>query len=128
VSVKPRFIMCFCTGECPGFKDLNLWHLINFVRNELDVEYAIVHPQLCVEDGDRFWADYLKEGAKDIVYIVGGCAPTMQRKMFKDAFQAKGLDITTQLISLDLRNMPTTDAMKKVQETIEGLTKSGENK
>jgi hypothetical protein len=50
----PRFIMCFCTGECPGFAKLELWKLINFVRNELDVEYAIIHPQLCVTDGDNF--------------------------------------------------------------------------
>jgi hypothetical protein len=57
---KPRFVMCICTGECPGFKSLDLWQLINRVRTELDVEYAIVHPQLCVDDGDRFWHDFLR--------------------------------------------------------------------
>ncbi len=36
---KPRFIMCICTGQCPGFTSLNLWELINYVRTELDVEY-----------------------------------------------------------------------------------------
>jgi heterodisulfide reductase subunit A-like polyferredoxin len=117
----PRFIMCFCTGECPGFAKLDLWKLINFVRNELDVEYAIVHPQLCVDDGDRFWKDFLKEGDKDAVYIVGGCDPRMQRKMFKDAFAEKGLDFDRQVVSLDLRNMETPEAMKKVSEAVEKL-------
>jgi heterodisulfide reductase subunit A-like polyferredoxin len=111
--------MCFCTGECPGFAKLDLWKLINFIRNELDVEYAIIHPQLCVSDGDNFWRDYLQEGKRDVVYIVGGCDPRMQKKMFKDAFEKKGLDIDKQLISLDLRNMETSDAMKRVAETVE---------
>ncbi len=118
---KPRFIMCFCTGECPGFAKLDLWKLINFVRNELDVEYAIIHPQLCVTDGDNFWRDYLKEDSVDTMYIVGGCDPRMQRKMFKDAFAAKGLDFDRQVVSLDLRNMVTEEAMKKVAETVEKM-------
>jgi len=125
MAEKPRFIMCICTGECPGFAKLDLWKLINFVRNELDVEYAIVHPQLCVEDGDRFWQDYLKEGREDIVYIVGGCDPKMQRKLFKEAFAAKGLNVERQLVSLDLRNMETTEAMKKVEEAVKKLAATG---
>jgi len=110
--------MCFCTGECPGFAKLDLWKFVNFVRNELDVEYAIIHPQLCVDDGDNFWRDYLREGDKDTIYIVGGCDARMQRKMFKDAFEEKGLDFDKQVIALDLRNMETSEAMKKVEETL----------
>jgi len=115
---KPRFLMCICTGECPGFAKLDLWKLVNFVRRELDVEYAIVHPQMCVDDGDRFWRDYLKENRKDVKYIVGACDPKMQKKMFKEVFAAKGLDVEKQLVSLDLRNMDTSEAMKKVEETV----------
>ena len=115
----PRFIMCFCTGECPGFAKLDLWKLINFVRNELDVEYAIVHPQLCVDDGDNFWRDYLRKGDTDTIYIVGGCDARMQKKMFKGAFVEKGLDLDKQVSALDLRNMETPEAMKKVEEAIE---------
>ncbi|MBC7264459.1 MAG: hypothetical protein H5T64_08910 [Chloroflexi bacterium] len=119
MSEKPRFVMCICTGECPGFSKLDLWRLINYVRTELGVEYAIVHPQLCVDDGDRFWRDYAKPG---ITYVVGACDPKMQRKMFKDVFAEMGGDFDKQVVSLDLRNMSTEDAMKKVAETIEKLT------
>ncbi|MBO3809480.1 MAG: hypothetical protein FGF50_07800 [Candidatus Brockarchaeota archaeon] len=121
---RPRFIMCFCTGECPGFAKLELWKLVNFVRNELDVEYAVIHPQLCVTDGDNFLRDLLKDGGKDRIYVIGGCDPRMQRKMFKDVFTEKGLDFDKQVVSLDLRNMETPEAMKKVAETIEKLTAS----
>jgi len=43
----------------------------------------------------------------------------MQRKMFKDAFVEKGLDFDKQVIALDLRNMETPEAMKKMEEAIE---------
>lgn len=115
---KPIFIMCICTGQCPGFAELNLWELINYVRNELDVEYAIVHPQLCVDDGDRFIKDYIKPGVK---YIIGACDPKMQVKMFKDAFADAGGNFNDQVTPLDLRNMSTQDAMNKVRESVENL-------
>lgn len=69
---KPRFIMYICTGQCPGFKSLDLGSLINYVRGELDVEYSIVHPQLCIDDVDRFIKDYVKPNVK---YIIGAYIP-----------------------------------------------------
>ena len=115
----PRFVMCFCTGKCPGFEKLDLWDLINYVRNELDVEYAIVHPQLCVDDGDAFWRDYAKEGVK---YVVGGCDPRMQRKMYKDALDEVGVSFEEQVIALDLRNLTTPEAIEQVTQAIEKVT------
>lgn len=119
----PRFVMCICTGQCPGFEALNLWDLINYVRNELDVEYAIIHPQLCVDDGDAFWRDYAKPGVK---YIVGGCDPRMQRKMFKDAMEEVDVSFAKQVISLDLRNLNTADAIAKVTEAVESVVEGQE--
>jgi len=116
---KPRFVMCICTGQCPGFQSLDLWALINYVRNELDVEYAIVHPQLCVDDGDRFWRDYAKPGVK---YVVGGCDARMQRKMYKDSVAEAGADFETQFTPLDLRNLTTAEAIEKVTKAVEALT------
>jgi hypothetical protein len=66
------FIMCVCTGKCPGFKAMDIWDFINQVRVELPVEYGFIHPQLCEEDGDRFLADFLKAHRK---VIIGACAP-----------------------------------------------------
>jgi len=112
----PRFVMCFCTGKCPGFEKLDLWDLINYVRNELDVEYAIVHPQLCVDDGDAFWRDYAKPGVK---YVVGGCDARMQRKMYKDALSEVGIGFENQIVPLDLRNLTTAEAIARVKKAVE---------
>jgi heterodisulfide reductase subunit A-like polyferredoxin len=122
---KPRFIMCICTGQCPGFASLELWELIDYVRGELDAEYAIVHPQLCVDDGDRFILDYIKPGIK---YVIGACDPKMQKKMFEDAFSNAGGEYGEQVVPLDLRNMATQNAMNKVKEAIEQINTKSDSK
>lgn len=116
MNKKPRFLMCICTGQCPGFQSLDLWELVNTVRQEMDVEYAIVHPQLCVDDGDRFIKDYIKNNG---LYVIGACDPKMQIKMMKDAFKEAGADFEKQAIPLDLRNLSTEQAINKVKEALE---------
>mgnify|MGYP001161987562 FL=1 len=120
MAEKPIFVMCYCTGECPGFRDLNLWQLMNRVRTEMDVEFDIVHPQLCVDDGERFWKYFARPGHR---YVVGGCDPRMQRKMFKDALAEIGVDFDQNIVPLDLRNMSTEDAIDKVRQALATLNK-----
>lgn len=117
------FIMCVCTGKCPGFKAMDIWDFINQVRVELPVEYAIIHPQLCEEDGDRFLADYLKAHRK---VIIGACAPNMQRKMFRQAFQDAGLDVEKDSVMLDIRDMSNEKAFGIVKSALTKLGFEGE--
>ena len=86
-DVRPGLIMCVCTGKCPGFEKMDIWDFINRVRIELPVEFGMIHPQLCEEDGDRFLADLLQ--AKRPL-VIAACAPNMQNKLFRDAFVAAG--------------------------------------
>jgi len=111
----PGFIMCVCTGKCPGFQAMDIWDFINQVRVELPVEYAFIHPQLCEEDGDRFLADYLKANRK---VIIGACAPNMQRKMFKQAFKDVGMDVEKDAVMLDIRDMTNEKAFEIVENAL----------
>ncbi|GMB00984.1 hypothetical protein [Pelosinus sp. IPA-1] len=113
----PGFIMCVCTGKCPGFSQMDIWDFINQVRVELPVEYGFIHPQLCEEDGDRFLADLL--GQRPMV--IGACAKNMQIKMFRDAFKAAGLDVNKDLLALDIRDMSTEQAVEKVTKALEEM-------
>ncbi len=115
---KPRFLLCNCTGECPGFKDMNFWQLLNFVRNELESEYAVLHPQLCMDDGERFLVEILKPGER---YVIGACDPRMQKKMFRDAFEKAGISFEQQVVSLDLRAISTEQAIEKVRQAFAEL-------
>ena len=111
----PGLVMCVCTGKCPGFAKMDIWDFINRVRIELPVEYGFIHPQLCEEDGDRFLADMLKAGRK---LVIAGCAPYMQMKLFRDAFEAAGMDIKTDMAPLDIREMTTDEAVQKVSNAL----------
>ncbi len=113
---KVRFILCNCTGECPGFQNMNFWKLLNYVRNELETEYAVLHPQLCMDDGERFLREVLKPGER---YIVGACDPRMQKKMFRDAFEKAGIAFDEHVIPLDLRTLTTEQAIDKVKQAFE---------
>ncbi len=112
---RPGLIMCVCTGKCPGFEKMDIWDFINQARIELPVEYGFIHPQLCEEDGDRFLADYLKAKRK---VIVAGCAPNMQYKLFRDAFEGAGMDVKSDLVPIDIRNMTTEEAIEKVRSAL----------
>ncbi len=112
------FIMCVCTGKCPGFEKMDMWDFINRVRVELPVEYAFIHPQLCEEDGDRFWNDFIKPGRK---YMVGGCAASMQYKLFRDAFSNAGLDVKKDLVPLDVRDKTTNEAFEMVEKKLQEI-------
>lgn len=112
---KYGFIMCVCTGKCPGFRAMDIWDFINQVRVELPVEYGFIHPQLCEEDGDRFLADYLKAHRK---VIIGACAPNMQKKMFKQAFKDAGLDVEKDAVMLDIRDMTNEKAFDVVKNAV----------
>jgi heterodisulfide reductase subunit A-like polyferredoxin len=109
------FILCVCTGKCPGFRDMDIWDLVNQVRVELPVEYGFIHPQLCEEDGDRFLADFLQARRK---VIIAACAPNMQRKMFKQAFEDAGLKLEEDCVMLDIREMSTEKAFDKVKDAL----------
>jgi heterodisulfide reductase subunit A-like polyferredoxin len=102
---------------------MDIWDFINQVRVELPVEYAFIHPQLCEEDGDRFLADYLKANRK---VIIGACAPNMQKKMFKTAFQDAGLDMEKDCVMLDIRDMTNPQAFDKVKDALVKLGFEGE--
>ncbi len=95
---------------------MNFWQLLNYVRNELDSEYAVLHPQLCMDDGERFLREILKP---DEVYVIGACDPRMQKKMFRDAFEKTGTNFDKQVVPLDLRTLPTAEAMEKVKQGFE---------
>jgi heterodisulfide reductase subunit A-like polyferredoxin len=117
---KIGFIFCVCTGKCPGFSKMDMWDFINIIRAEYPVEYAFIHPMLCDEDGERFLDEFLKKNRK---YLVAGCAPIMQRKLFKDSFVNAGLDINKDLIPIDARNMTTQEALALVKKTLEEAAK-----
>jgi heterodisulfide reductase subunit A-like polyferredoxin len=90
---------------------MDIWDFINRARVELPVEFGVIHPQLCEQDGDRFLADFLQ--AKRPL-VIAACASNMQYKMFRDAFSAQGMDVKRDMTPMDIRDMSTDAAIAKV--------------
>jgi hypothetical protein len=119
-NIHIGFILCVCTGDCPGFGKMKIWDLINQVRLTLPVAWAIVHPQLCEVDGDRFFDDLLQINKNvDIKYFIAGCSPNMQKKLLGPAFQRNGLDFDEYARGIDVRNMTTDQAFELIQKELE---------
>ncbi len=81
----------------------------------LPVQHGIIHPQLCETDGDRYLEDVLHQGQK---VLIGGCAPVMQYKLFRDAFAKRGMDVKNDLVPIDVRDMTTDEAIEKVTQEL----------
>jgi len=115
--MKPEVIVCTCGSDCPGFKDRNLVELLTRIRTELPVEYAVAHPFLCDEDGERFLVKLLKDDGK---YIVAACDPKKQLKLLKDGFEKAGVGMEGHLISVGTSKMTTEEAFEAVKKAIGG--------
>jgi len=113
-------ILCVCQGTCPSFDKMNFFEILNRARREKLIDWVALHPQLCADDGDIYLKESLKGSEVSKLYVAG-CDPTMQRKMFRDAFKQAGFD-GAQHIGIEIRNMDTDaayDAIKKAITSVE---------
>jgi heterodisulfide reductase subunit A-like polyferredoxin len=113
---KKGLILCVCQGTCPSFKKMDIFEVLNAVRREKIVDFVSLHPQLCANDGDQYLKILLDNKDIDKLYVAA-CDPLMQKKMFKDAFEAVGFD-KSKHIPLDIRNMTTEEAVSAIKEII----------
>ncbi|PLV56202.1 heterodisulfide reductase subunit A-like protein [Thermotoga sp. SG1] len=114
---KKGLLLCVCQGTCPSFHKMNIFEVLNTFRREKAVDFVAIHPQLCADDGDAFLKELLKDADVDKLYVAG-CDPTMQKKMFKDAFEAVGFD-KEKHVGVDIRNMSTEEAVSAIKEALE---------
>lgn len=113
---KPEIIVCTCGSDCPGFKDRNLVELITRIRTELPVEYAVAHPFLCDEDGERFLSVLLRKEGK---YIIVACESRKQYKLLRDGFNMAGIDVDKQILPVGTAKMTTEQAFEAVKKAVE---------
>lgn len=114
---KRGLLLCVCQGTCPSFHQMDIFEVLNSLRRDKLIDWVGIHPQLCADDGDV----YLKEllgGARDLDRLyVAGCDPTMQKKMFRFAFEEAGFDPAKHK-GVDIRNMTTEQAIAAIKQLI----------
>lgn len=113
---KKGLLLCVCQGTCPSFQKMNVFEVLNTIRRENLVDLVALHPQLCADDGDMYLKTLTKDGEIEKLYVAG-CDPAMQRKMFRDAFEASNFD-KSKHFGVDIRNMTTEQAIEAVKNLI----------
>ncbi|MBP2071793.1 MAG: hypothetical protein PWR08_1801 [Thermoanaerobacterium sp.] len=113
---KKGLLLCVCQGTCPSFQDMDTFEVLNTLRRENIFEWVGLHPQLCAEDGDRYLRELLKGADIDELYVAA-CDPVMQRKMYRDAFDAVGFD-REKHIGIEIRNMNTEQVINEIKKAV----------
>ncbi len=127
--MKIKVLLCNCKGLCPSFKNTDMNTLPFLVESELDVDYAIVHPQLCGQGGNEIVADVMREGAGDVnTHIVGGaCAPEAQLRLFRKVIRKTGFD-EARFAPVDIRGTNNEGILSRLQETLDSIARREEDK
>lgn len=120
---KKGLLLCVCQGTCPSFQKMEPVQVLNAIRREGLVDFVALHPQLCADDGDAYLKSILNDKGIDKLFVAG-CAPAMQRKMFKEAFTEAGFNPENHL-GVDIRNMTTDEAADAVKRLVKGTEERG---
>jgi heterodisulfide reductase subunit A-like polyferredoxin len=92
------------------------------LESELDVQYAVVHPQLCGQGGNEAFSEIMRESAADPdAYIVGGaCAPEAQFKLFRKIMRKTGFD-EARFLPVDIRGTTNEGILARLKEALGAL-------
>lgn len=122
-----KILLCNCKGLCQSFKDSDFNTLPFTLESELDVKYAVLHPQLCGQGGNEALADIFRESAEDPeTYIVSGaCAPEAQEKLFQKLMRKTGFD-PKRFIAVDIRSTNNDGILARLKEKVEALVREQE--
>jgi heterodisulfide reductase subunit A-like polyferredoxin len=123
--MKVKVLLCNCKGLCNSFKDTDMNTLPFQIESDLDVQYTVLHPQLCGQGGNEILMEILRESAGDPdAYVVSGaCAPEAQVKLFKKVLRNTGFD-EKRFITIDIRGTNNDGILARVREKVEELVKT----
>jgi len=122
-----KILLCNCKGLCQSFKDSDFNTLPFELESELDVKYAVLHPQLCGQGGNEALADIFRESAKDPeTYILSGaCAPEAQMKLFQKMMRKTGFD-EKRFVPVDIRGTDNEGILARIREKVGTLLRERE--
>ena len=122
-----KVLLCNCKGLCASFKDTDMNTLPFQVEADLDIQYAVVHPQLCGQGGNEVLTEVLRQSAADpeTYVMVGACAPEAQLKLFKKVLRNAAFE-EKRFVPLDIRGTDNDGILARLKERVEPLLKLDE--
>lgn len=120
--MKVKVLICNCKGLCPSFKNADMNTLPFELESDMDIQYSVLHPQLCGQGGNAVLTELLREAGSDPeTYVVAGaCAPEAQHKLFKKVFRSAGFD-EKRFVPVDIRGTDNAGIAKRLKDRVEAL-------
>jgi len=95
------------------------------VESELDVSYAILHPQLCGQGGNAVLMDVMSKAGPETYILSGACAPEAQEKLFRKLMRATGFP-PERFIAVDIRGTDNEGILKRLRSKVQELVRARE--
>ena len=117
--MRIKALICNCKGLSPTFKNSDMNTLPFEIESGLDVDYAIVHPQLCGMGGSRVMEDVLRsrEDDPETFVIVGACDAEAQLKLFQKLFCKTGFT-QDHFLPVDIRDATNREILERLEEKL----------
>jgi heterodisulfide reductase subunit A-like polyferredoxin len=122
--VKVKVLLCNCKGLCPSFKNADMNTLPFELESDMEVEYGVLHPQLCGQGGNAVLLELLRASAGDpeTYVVVGACAPDAQYKLFKKVMRQAGFP-EERFVPIDIRGTDNEGILKRLRDKVEALAR-----
>jgi heterodisulfide reductase subunit A-like polyferredoxin len=120
--MKIKVLLCNCKGLCASFKNTDMNTLLFQVESDLDVQYTLLHPQLCGQGGNEALMDVMKNADADTYILSGACAPEAQEKLFKKIMRVTGFP-AERFIAVDIRQTDNDGVLQRLREAVQSLLK-----
>jgi heterodisulfide reductase subunit A-like polyferredoxin len=114
--MKIKVVLCNCNGIKFMPESLDMNTLPFEIENDLDVEYAVVHPQLCGRGGLNMLHELLVNAAPDDHFVVAGCGENQVQFLGHVVDQAKFPD--ERFVSVNIRCSDNVQARQAILEAV----------
>jgi len=118
--MRVKTLICNCKGLSTSFENADMNTLPFKIESELDVDYAIVHPQLCGIAGNKVLEDVLRsaDDEPDTLVIVGACGPDAQLRLFERVLRKTGFPQGS-FLAVDVRDATNEGILARLRDKIE---------
>jgi len=116
---KLAILFCSCSGSCPSMVNIDFWVLTERIRLELGekLEFILLHPRLCEEDGERLMGRLLSD---DLTVITSACAEKRQEKLLREGFNKAGVTMDPiHWIPVTMAQLDTNTVFEKIKAIVE---------
>jgi hypothetical protein len=114
--MRIKVILCNCNGIkfMPEALDMNT--LPFELETDLDVDYAVAHPQLCGRGGQNVLSELLRGARKDDYFVVAGCGDNEMQFLRHVLDEIKFPE--ERFVSVNIRCSDNVEARKTILEAV----------